>query len=133
MQNTWNSTVIRGRSRGHGCIISLNGVLEPMRVEYRRTGGFIGAVPQPHIFASEMLADEEARKLKRYVQDARFFQLPGEIRVDDPHPDPKIFRYTITVESEQGRHTVSVDEGAVPKDLQPLIVWLKMAVLQREG
>ncbi len=66
---------------------------------------------------------EEAEQVVRLVQQAAFYGLPSVIRSTAPGADR--FQYQITLDSERGAHSVQVDEGAVPPQLQPLLEWLK--------
>ena len=56
------------------------------------------------------------------VESARFFELPAVLRSSAPGADR--FQYRIGVETGQLKHTVQVDDAAVPDQLQPLIAWL---------
>jgi hypothetical protein len=64
---------------------------------------------------------EDARTLARLIADARFFDQPEQF---PPSGTADGFGYTITVEMNGQRHTVNVDEGKVPAELQPLVEWL---------
>ena len=57
------------------------------------------------------------------VEAAHFFEQPAVLRSSVPGADR--FQYRISVETGQLKHTVQVDEAAVPHQLQPLIAWLK--------
>jgi hypothetical protein len=74
---------------------------------------------------------EEAQKVADLVETAGFFELPSVIR--SPEPGADRLQYKITVESEQGAHTVQVDEAAVPPRLQPVLDWMKNSARARTG
>lgn len=95
-----------------------------MQIQFERSGGFAG-LRLAHSVSSEALPAEDGKKLKELVEGARFFELPATIRATEPGADR--FQYKISVEAEQGKHTVQVDEAAVPAQLQPLLSWLKTA------
>ncbi len=95
-----------------------------MQIQFERSGGFAG-LRLTHSVSSEALPTEEEKKLKDLVEGARFFELPAAMRATEPGADR--FQYKISVETEQGKHTVQVDEAAVPAQLQPLLAWLKAA------
>jgi len=95
-----------------------------MQIQFERSGGFAG-IRLKRSFSSEALPAEEEKKLAELVEVARFFELPARIRATEPGADR--FQYEISVETEDGKHTVQVDEAAVPAQLQPLLAWLKAA------
>jgi len=89
-----------------------------MKISYRRTGGFAGMV-MSFDFDSDSLPPEEADELVNLFNAADFFQLPTKIPSDTAVADQ--FQYTITVETENQRHTVEIGDTAVPENLQPLL------------
>ncbi len=99
-----------------------------MHIQFERSGGIAG-IRLTHSVSSEVLPAEEEKKLAELVEAARFFELPATMRAMEPGADR--FQYKISVETEQGKHTVQVDEVAVPAQLQPLLAWLKTAVRKR--
>jgi len=101
-----------------------------MRVVLERSGGFAG-ISQTYSVSSDELPAEEARKVADLVEAAGFFGLPPVIRSTEPGADR--FQYKITVESEQGGHTVQLDEAAVPPRLQPVLNWMKNSARTRAG
>lgn len=101
-----------------------------MRVLLERSGGFAG-ISQTYSVSTDQLPVEEAQKVTDLVAAAGFFELPPAIRSVGPGADR--FQYTITVEREQGSHTVEVDEAAVPPSLQPLLAWMKNAARAKGG
>jgi Emfourin len=92
-----------------------------MKIEYVRSGGLAG-MRQAFSASSESLSAEERNQLAQLVQSSRFFDQPEVVRPDPTGADR--FQYRISVESDQGTHTVQVSEGSVPTELQPLINWL---------
>ncbi len=93
-----------------------------MQIKLERSGGFTG-IPQTHSVSTEQLPEEEARQVSDLVQKAGFYEWPPTIRSTQPSADR--FQYDITVEGERGAHKVTVDEGAVPSQVQPLLEWMK--------
>lgn len=93
-----------------------------MNIRFERSGGFAGLRHTRSISSGELSAEEQKR-LADLVQAARFFELPAVLRSSVPGADR--FQYRISVETGQLKHTVQVDEAAVPHQLQPLIAWLK--------
>jgi len=99
-----------------------------MRIHFERSGGVAG-IRLAHSVSSETLPAEEERKLAELLEAARFFELPGILRATEPGADR--FQYKISVETKHGKHTIQVDEAAVPAQLQPLLAWLKTAARKR--
>ncbi len=75
------------------------------------------------------MSAEEQQKLTTLLDSSRFFELPAVIRDQGPGADQ--FQYKISVQTEQGSHTVQVDEAAMPSQLVPLFEWLKSAASNR--
>lgn len=92
-----------------------------MKIEFERTGGFAGLTINK-VIDSDKLSTEEANKLRQMVEASNFFRLPQTITAPGPGVDR--FHYTLTVEADGKRHTVDVDEAAVPAELKPLLQWL---------
>lgn len=99
-----------------------------MKIRFERSGGFAG-IPLQRNVSSDALPAEERNKLAELIETAHFFELPPLLRATEPGADR--FQYKISVETEQGEHTVQVDEAAVPAPLQPLISWLRTAAPKR--
>ncbi len=89
-----------------------------MRIEFERSGGFAGMRLSGRVDTSELTA-EQARSLAEAVDAARFWDLPGEIPGDRRGADR--FQYVVTVEAADRRHTVRVDESAMPEALEALV------------
>ncbi len=101
-----------------------------MRVMLERSGGFAG-IRQTSSISTDELPAPEAQQVADLVKTSGFFELPSEIRSTGPGADR--FQYKITVEGEQGTHTVQVDEAAVPPSLQPVLNWMKTSARTRTG
>ena len=96
-----------------------------MRILFERSGGFSGRRIQGSLDSS-MLPDSEARRLTQLVEQSGFFELPAILESTQPGADR--FSYRVTVESEQGRHTVEASEAAVPGSMRPLLDYLTRSV-----
>ena len=93
-----------------------------MKIVFERSGGFAG-IRKTQSVSTDQIPKEQAEQVARLVQESDFYKLPSVIRSTGPGADR--FQYQITVDSERGTHSVQVDEGAVPSQLQPLLEWLK--------
>jgi hypothetical protein len=94
-----------------------------MKVEFERSGGFGGLNMSKSIDSGD-LRPEDSKKLEDLIKNSNFFSLPEEI--SSPRIGADRFQYRITVEDENSgeKHTVDVDEAAVPPTVKPLIQWL---------
>ncbi len=95
-----------------------------MKISFVRTGGIAGLRLATAV-DSATLSSEEAAQLQKLIVDAQFFTLPARIKTKSPGADR--FQYTVTVETPDQQHTVTVDEGAAPQELRPLLNWLTTA------
>ena len=87
-----------------------------MRIEITRSGGFAG-VRRHVVVDSAALPDEERAAVEGLVAAASFFALPA--RLTSPARDA--FQYDVTIEREDARHHVQVDENAAPEPLRALV------------
>jgi hypothetical protein len=92
-----------------------------MRVEFERSGGF-GGLRRVCTVDEGTLPPDEVRQLRDLVQAAGFFDLPAEVTARRPGGDR--FHYRVTVDDSERRHTVVLDEVAVPDGVRPLVDWL---------
>ena len=107
---------------GGACRQKEDGAKGTMRIQFERSGGFAGIRLTTSV-DSAALPDDDARRLREMVDGAGFFELPPVIG----KPAPDRFQYRLTVEDGKRRHTVEVNEAAVPPSLRPLIDWLTSA------
>ncbi len=98
-----------------------------MIIEFERTGGFAGLTLKK-VIDLDKLPPEEANKSYQLIEASDFFNLPETISASTPGVDR--FHYTVTVNASGKKHTVDVDEAAVPPKLKPLIQWLTTAAFK---
>jgi len=89
-----------------------------MKVSVVRGGGLAGLV-QTTTADSETLAPDDADRLRRTVDEAGFFDLPGDAPPSGRGPDR--FHYAVTVEDDNRTHTVRRAEPDLPQELSALI------------
>jgi hypothetical protein len=92
-----------------------------MKILFERTGGFAGRKLQGTLDSSD-LPPTQVHQLKDLLKKSRFFELPAEL--DLPSPGADQFNYKVTVENENGRHTVEASDGAIPGKMRPLLDFL---------
>jgi hypothetical protein len=88
-----------------------------MKILFERSGGFAGIGVHTAVDTDE-LPPQEADPLKEMVYGANFFELPRELPANQ---GTDRFNYRVTVEDGDREHTVQLNGGAVPDDLQPLL------------
>src|SRR5262249_44962447 len=89
-----------------------------LRVEIQKSGGLAGRQFPPTTLESTNLSADDARKLAQLLAEVRFFDRPESY----PAHGADLFWYTITVEQNGKRHSVSYDDA--PEELKPLLDWL---------
>ena len=100
-----------------------------MKVSVVRGGGLAGVV-QTTIADSDTLAPEHAAQLRRKVDEAGFFGLPGDTGRSPGTPDR--FLYAVTVEDDDRAHTVRRAEPDLPDGLGALIDWVSSVPGRRD-
>lgn len=89
-----------------------------MRIQFERSGGFAGMLVRANLDTA-FLSPEEADKLQKMVEEASFFELPGQL--SSPSPGADQFQYKVSVEEGDRRHTVETSDQAAPDSLRPLL------------
>jgi hypothetical protein len=107
-----------------------------MRVEFQTEGGIthFPGLSRPVVIESDVLAEEDARELKRLVEAARFFERPTVVGA--PRRGAADYRqYTITVEEEGRQHTIQLADPVEDPALQQLLRFLqtRARALRRPG
>ena len=117
-------SLVSDRSRGTAPGDAQTFERKTLKVQWERTGGFAGMRMAGSI-DSRSLSDADARRLHELVEAAGFFELPEVLSGAAGGADR--FLYTLTVEIDGRRHTVSTGEAAAPAALKSLIGWLTKA------
>ena len=97
-----------------------------MLIILERHGGIMGRKIRGSL-NSEALPPQQARRLTSLLKRSRFFELPIQLRPDLPAPDS--FTYRLTIESDQGTHTIEVSEASLTDDIRPLLDFLSQSLL----
>jgi len=100
--------------------------LPAIRVEFMKSGGIAGLHFPPMTIDSTKLSAQDARKLAQLIAEVRFFDRPQLY----PAHGADLFVYTITVEQNGKRHSVSYDDA--PAELKLLIDWLSSRSFSEE-
>jgi hypothetical protein len=99
-----------------------------MHIRFERTGGFAGQKLSGSVDSSE-LPLAQARRLKDLLKRSHFFELPSILQASVPGADR--FNYTVTVESEEGTHTVHASDAAIPGEMRALLDFLTRSLRTR--
>jgi len=99
-----------------------------MRVFFERSGGFAGRKLQGSLDSS-LLPLSKARRLKELLRKSGFFELPATLGSGEPDADR--FSYRVTVETDDGRHTVEASDAAIPGQMRPLLDFLTRSILDK--
>jgi len=96
------------------------------KLTFKRTG----ADHETHLDLNvDQLSPDEGQNLQQLIEAANFFQLSEYIGTAGLLDEPQ---YIVGIEADGRRHSVNVNDAAVPESLRPLIVELnRLADAQR--
>jgi hypothetical protein len=100
-----------------------------MHIDFERSGGVAGTRLTCAI-EIQALPHQESTELFTIIDSAKFMELPKKLVA--PRSGADMFHYKITVEMNERRHTVDIDEGAASPSLRPLLDWLTLKARQRQ-
>ena len=75
---------------------------------------------------SSLLPSSQAKRLQQLLKQSCFFDLPTKLKSDQPGADR--FSYKVTVETEEGVHTVEAGEASIPVSMRPFLDFLAHSV-----
>lgn len=87
------------------------------RINFKRTGGFLGREAASDLDLNEM-PDDEAQELQRLILEANFFNIPQNLIEPATHDE---YEYTVTVEAGNSHHTIHTSDSSAPESLRPLL------------
>ena len=96
-----------------------------MRIRLKRTGGLAG-IPREWELDERALSPQKRQELKKLLRRADVFALPSEVEGSGRARDA--FRYELTVEDGERKHTVRCAEPDVPPPLRECIEWMVKTV-----
>lgn len=89
-----------------------------MKIYFERSGGFAGI--RMSAFIDTMLLDrDEANKLQTIIENSLFFDLPT--KTVEPKFGADYFRYKITIETQDKKHSIEVTDMTISPAIKPLI------------
>lgn len=92
-----------------------------MKVHFERSGGFAGISMSVSLDTDNMPQDESAR-LHQMCDNMNFFNLPSKLDVKSGAAD--LFRYKITIESKDGKHTVETTDLSMTPEFENFVNYL---------
>ncbi len=98
-----------------------------VKVNFVRTGGFLGREIKSFMDLNEM-PEDESQEIQRMILELNFFNIPQNLIEPTQHDE---FEYAITVESGNSHHTVHTSDTSAPESLRPLLE--KLSTLAKEG
>ena len=91
-----------------------------MRVTVERSGGFAG-IPVTRSVEEAGLPPDQAKTMAELIQAV---DLSGHAETAHEGPQRDRFQYTVTIETSEGSHTLTVGEAEAPVPLRRLIDWV---------
>lgn len=80
---------------------------------------------------TEKLPADEAQNLQQMLDAAKFFELPAAPAESLRGADR--FQYKLTVESDEGSHTVELSDEEAPDEIRPLLRRLTVLARSQQG
>lgn len=99
-----------------------------MKIHFERTGGFAGINIRSTIDTAT-LSLKEAEQVRKWIEEASFFNLPDSITGTTPGADQ--FQYKLTVEDRERSKSCLIGERSIPEGLRALIQYL-LGVARKE-
>ena len=96
-----------------------------LRVRFTQTGGVAGLTSTYEADVAG-LSDEDAERLRQFIDETNFFDLPDEVSNGDPTPDQ--YTYTLWIAHGRRNRELTTYDGSGPHQsppLEKLIEWLK--------
>lgn len=96
------------------------------KINFKRTGGFMGREMESDIDLNE-LPDDESQELQNLILATNFFNIPQNLIEPSRHDE---YEYTITVDAGNSHHTVHTSDSSAPESLRPLLE--KLSAIAKE-
>ena len=99
-----------------------------MKIYFERTGGFAGIKTSASI-DTDTLPPTESEKLHDMCDNMNFFNMPSTSAPKSGAAD--LFRYKITIESKDGKHTVETTDLSMTPEFENFINFLSDKALKK--
>lgn len=99
-----------------------------VKIYFERTGGFAGMRTSASL-DTDKLPPNESEQLHDMCNNMDFFNLPSKSTPTSGTAD--IFRYKITIESKDGKHTVETTDMSMTPELENLVSFLSDKALKK--
>ncbi|HEU5221435.1 MAG TPA: protealysin inhibitor emfourin [Candidatus Nitrosotalea sp.] len=99
-----------------------------MKIYFERTGGFAGIRTSASL-DTDKLPPNESEQLNNICNNMNFFNLPSKFESKSGAAD--LFRYKITIESKNGKHTVETTDMSMTPEFENLVNFLSDKALKK--
>ncbi|HEU5488363.1 MAG TPA: protealysin inhibitor emfourin [Candidatus Nitrosotalea sp.] len=99
-----------------------------MKIYFERTGGFAGIRTSASL-DTDKLPPNESEQLNNMCNNMNFFNLPSKFESKSGAAD--LFRYKITIESKNGKHTVETTDMSMTPEFENLVNFLSDKALKK--
>lgn len=99
-----------------------------VKIYFERTGGFAGMRTSASL-DTDNLPPNESERLHDMCNNMDFFNMPSMSTPKSGAAD--FFRYKITIESKDGKHTVETTDMSMTPELENLVSFLSDKVLKK--
>jgi|SRR6478736_9266811 len=99
-----------------------------VKIYFERTGGFAGIRTSASL-DTDRLPPNESEQLNNMCNNMNFFNLPSKSESKSGAAD--LFRYKITIESKDGKHTVETTDISMTPELENLVNFLSDKALKK--
>ena len=99
-----------------------------VKIYFERTGGFAGMRTSASL-DTDNLPPNESEQLHDMCNNVDFFNLPSKLAPMIGAAD--LFRYKITIESKNGKHTVETTDTSMTPELENLVSFLSDNALKK--
>lgn len=99
-----------------------------VKIYFERTGGFAGIRTSASL-DTDKLPPNESEQLNNMCNNMNFFNLPSKSESKSGAAD--LFRYKITIESKDGKHTVETTDMSMTPEFENLVNFLSDKALKK--
>jgi hypothetical protein len=99
-----------------------------MKILFERTGGFAGRKLEGVLDSSD-LPPNQTQQLRELLKKSRILEMPAFLALPNSGADQ--FNYKITIQNENGDHTVEAGDSAIPVEMRPLLDFLARSFLKK--
>jgi hypothetical protein len=98
-----------------------------LRIFFQRSGGFAG-LHSTIEFDTQSLPPKEQQEIQEYIDNSRFFDLSASSSINPRKGAADYYRYKISIEKQDRKHSIEINEFDIPPQLESLIDYLTKKV-----